>query len=889
MKKRILSILILAALIITAIPFVTLGVGAAAEEEEPTLTIGGTLVEDGQYYIDGFTYPEKPAERTENYAYFKDGVLVLHSLKLDKRVNALISVADMDITILLEGNNSLSGANGETIAISSNKNIDVVGYGSLKIYNCGYGIKSTGGNITIADATIDIKATYEALYAKGIDATAATINVVAGTDAYGAAIRAFSGSVRFYVCDVTVKASGYAVRCNESSHQYLSIFDGSFFATSSSSAAVKCSDSLWIEGTADDVVASRNANGSDVEEYNEKQYDQYRYLQITPSHNYVVVSFDANGGSGYKRSIALDSDYKLVDGSELDNTYTAPEGLYFKSWDTNILNKKLTEDITLKAVWGEKTVLDYIEFDISGYEVGANAADIAITPITEGLKIVENSLQVKIPADLTNSAVTTIDAGRYYHFKFEFYFENPDEIILNFNLDDLDVRECFSMKGMFAAEPPKYNAQTGIYTIYMQGDELPEAPCTVTFDANGGSGEMASVTASGSFKIPTAEEVTFTAPKGYRFAGWKIVDQAGNKEYRELKDYYFVWGNTTFIAQWEEMPSYTVNFHKNDGSGEIETVKFIETDDWKDRLPELTREEFKLVEWIEDKDDAIETSQDGVVDVYARWIFCPNVITFKINGYEIGTDASELTLTDDKGFIPDGGKYADGTPVYTFYADDNGEPDLSAPLSGKLEAGKSYWVIIISSGDGFTTHFGKDGVEFEIRLQGFALQGGYKELRTPIEPPATMKIMIKTVPLVAQEEPEDPKPEDPKPEDPKPEDPKPEDPKPEDPKPEDPKPEDPKPEDPKPEDPKPEDPVTTETEAPEATDPDEETTEKQTESEPESNKPTTETDAGNAEQGATDDGKKSGCGSSVGGTFAVLLGAVVAAAATLKRKKKNDK
>ena len=67
MKKRILSILILAALIITAIPFVTLGVGAAAEEEEPTLTIGGTLVEDGQYYIDGFTYPEKPADKASLY------------------------------------------------------------------------------------------------------------------------------------------------------------------------------------------------------------------------------------------------------------------------------------------------------------------------------------------------------------------------------------------------------------------------------------------------------------------------------------------------------------------------------------------------------------------------------------------------------------------------------------------------------------------------------------------------------------------------------------------------------------------------------------------------------------------------------------------------------
>ena len=237
MKKRIFGILISIVLIITAIPLAMVNISAV--DDDGVLRIGGTLVEDGQYYIDGGTPTEKPESRTENYAYFKDGVLELHSLKLDKRVSALISVADMDITILLVGNNSLSGVNGETKAISSNSDLEIVGHGKLEIYRCVTGIESTDGRITIVDAELDIKSDHDALFgSRGISTTAAKINAKMGSDVTKSAIRTDKGEIRFYASDIVVNATGYGVRCNESSNQSLFIHGGSFKATSTGSCAV---------------------------------------------------------------------------------------------------------------------------------------------------------------------------------------------------------------------------------------------------------------------------------------------------------------------------------------------------------------------------------------------------------------------------------------------------------------------------------------------------------------------------------------------------------------------------------------------------------------------------------------------------------------------------
>ena len=61
---------------------------------------------------------------------------------------------------------------------------------------------------------------------------------------------------------------------------------------------------------------------------------------------------------------------------------------------------------------------------------------------------------------------------------------------------------------------------TVLYAQWTTGTTPPaETTCTVTFDANGGSGSMDAATdVSGSYTLPTT--TTFTAPSGKQFAGW---------------------------------------------------------------------------------------------------------------------------------------------------------------------------------------------------------------------------------------------------------------------------------------------------------------------------------------------------------------------------------
>ena len=77
----------------------------------------------------------------------------------------------------------------------------------------------------------------------------------------------------------------------------------------------------------------------------------------------------------------------------------------------------------------------------------------------------------------------------------------------------------------------------------------------VSYDANGGTGEMA-VTAEGVNAEITLPACTFTAPEGQQFKCWKI----GETEY-EVGAKYTVTSSTTIIAVWEESttPSYSLN------------------------------------------------------------------------------------------------------------------------------------------------------------------------------------------------------------------------------------------------------------------------------------------------------------------------------------------
>ena len=71
---------------------------------------------------------------------------------------------------------------------------------------------------------------------------------------------------------------------------------------------------------------------------------------------------------------------------------------------------------------------------------------------------------------------------------------------------------------------------------------------TVTFDANGGTGTMASTVQSGAYKLPANG---FTAPSGKQFKGWSV-----NGSEKAVGETITISTDTTVIAVWENVPVY---------------------------------------------------------------------------------------------------------------------------------------------------------------------------------------------------------------------------------------------------------------------------------------------------------------------------------------------
>jgi hypothetical protein len=88
-------------------------------------------------------------------------------------------------------------------------------------------------------------------------------------------------------------------------------------------------------------------------------------------------------------------------------------------------------------------------------------------------------------------------------------------------------------------------------TWLKDGDTPQPVTYTVSFDANGGSGTMADATTTGSYTLPAC---TFTAPEGKEFDCWKI--DGDNTEYA-VGDTVTIEANTTFVAQWKDLPVVT--------------------------------------------------------------------------------------------------------------------------------------------------------------------------------------------------------------------------------------------------------------------------------------------------------------------------------------------
>ena len=191
-----------------------------------------------------------------------------------------------------------------------------------------------------------------------------------------------------------------------------------------------------------------------------------------------------------------------------------------------------------------------------------------------------------------------------------------------------------------------------------EGDSEPPAVTqfTVSFDANGGTGEMAPVTVNTEDEY-TAPECAFTAPEGQEFDCWTNAD--GTETYPAGTSLGLLAGDTTLYAKWKDVEpapvtQFTVSFEANGGTGEMSPADVDADAEYTVPGSAFTAPSGKVF-------DSWNTSADGTgtkympqdapaihenMTLFAQWVAAPATkctVTFDANG---GTGAMDVLTAD---------------------------------------------------------------------------------------------------------------------------------------------------------------------------------------------------------------------------------------------------
>ena len=157
----------------------------------------------------------------------------------------------------------------------------------------------------------------------------------------------------------------------------------------------------------------------------------------------------------------------------------------------------------------------------------------------------------------------------------------------------------------------------------------------VTFNANGGNGQMAAQSVTFG-TVATLNANTFTK-EGYSFAGW-ATEQNGMKVYNDKAEYNTSTENVTLYAVWKAN-SYTIKFNANSGTGEMEDL--AATYDLSINLTKNSFEKigYKFVGWALSSDGDVKyldvatiknLTTAGEVTLYAKWEQVEYTLTINI-------------------------------------------------------------------------------------------------------------------------------------------------------------------------------------------------------------------------------------------------------------------
>ena len=248
------------------------------------------------------------------------------------------------------------------------------------------------------------------------------------------------------------------------------------------------------------------------------------------------IRFLPGEGTGEKESVSVveGASYKLP-----SSTFTPPEGKVFKAWkiadneyavgDEIVVN----EDLTATAVWKEAPTINFIKVNSDSHKTEYKVGDeLDVSNLYIGV----------VMSDATVVAVNV-----------------TEDMVSGFDSSTVGTKTLTIT----------YMGKTTTYDINVSPREY-----TVSFDKNGGTGEMEAVTVNAGvgLQLPDCD---FGPPDGKVFDAWDVDGEkiAPNKFIRPTKD-------TTVKALWtEDTPTpptpgenVTITFDKNGGTGTMADV-----------------------------------------------------------------------------------------------------------------------------------------------------------------------------------------------------------------------------------------------------------------------------------------------------------------------------
>ena len=344
-------------------------------------------------------------------------------------------------------------------------------------------------------------------------------------------------------------------------------------------------------------------------------YAQWKKTETTPANPdsgspkiSYTITFNSNGGSGEMKALTAE------EGTEItltENAFTR-EGYTFSGWaasaDGNIVHTdgakiKVTADITLYAQWTEIGKVEKVTFSATGeidynekitLSCGTDGATIYYLLVTgtnaptaeefssskqkysDPLAITENAViaAVAVKDGLKDSEMATASfTVKTYTVTFETeHVPAPTKIEglkkgdkLGDRLPELTA-EGYKFDGWFNGET-QFTTETEI-----SSDITLTARWTktyiITFDANGGTGSIASISAEEGSEI-TLPENAFTKD-GYIFTGW-ATSADGSVSYSD-KATITLTGNITLYATWGMTAAKAISIIENFDDGEEHTV-----------------------------------------------------------------------------------------------------------------------------------------------------------------------------------------------------------------------------------------------------------------------------------------------------------------------------